>query len=86
MFGPYDNFNPLTAQVIPSLINKFILASKKKNKIVKIWGNGENIRDFIYSEDVASLILAVLNRENLSNLPLILEVAKDIQLNIWPKH
>lgn len=69
VFGPFDNFNPLTAQVIPSLINKFILASKKKNKIVKIWGNGENIRDFIYSEDVASLILAVLNRENLSNLP-----------------
>ena len=66
VFGPYDNFDTLTAQVIPSLINKFLVASKKK-KIVKIWGDGKNLRDFIYSEDVASLILKVLNENKLSN-------------------
>lgn len=70
VFGPYDNFNPLTAQVIPSLINKFIFANKKNKRSVKIWGNGENLRDFIYSEDVAALILNVLNKQSLSNQPL----------------
>ena len=43
-----------------------MVASKKK-KIVKIWGDGKNLRDFIYSEDVASLILKVLNENKLSN-------------------
>ena len=69
VFGPYDDFDPATGQVIPSLIKKFLLASKK-NKSVKIWGNGNNLRDFIYSEDVANIILKVLSRNNLANLPL----------------
>ena len=50
VFGPYDNFDEKTAMVIPSLISKFF---NSKNNQVEVWGDGSNLRDFIYSEDVA---------------------------------
>ena len=49
VYGPYDNFDVNNAMVIPSLIKKAI----KSKKILNVWGDGSNIRDFIYSEDVA---------------------------------
>ncbi len=56
VFGPYDNFDPENAMVIPSLITKAI---NSKDKFT-VWGDGSAIRDFIYSRDVANgMILAI---------------------------
>lgn len=58
VYGPYDNFNPETAMVIPSFIRKVM-----ENDVIEAWGDGTNIRDFIYSEDVArGMIFAVENQ------------------------
>lgn len=59
VFGPYDNFDFKTGMVIPSLINKF---SNFKNKKISIWGDGKNIRDFVYSKDVAKAMIFVMYR------------------------
>ena len=48
VYGPYDNFNPENAMVIPSLIRK-----ASDNKILEVWGDGSPIRDFIHCRDVA---------------------------------
>jgi GDP-L-fucose synthase len=58
LYGPYDNFSAESAHVIPSLIRKFIQAEDT----VEIWGNGSQQRDFIYAGDVASLLLALLDK------------------------
>ena len=56
VYGPFDNFDPKTAMVIPSLINR---ALSGENPLT-VWGDGSPIRDFIYSKDVAEgMILAV---------------------------
>ena len=56
VYGPYDNFDPETAMVIPSLINRVISGENPLN----VWGDGTAIRDFAFSEDVAeSMMLAV---------------------------
>ena len=56
IYGPYDNFDPKNAMVIPSLINK-VLSSKDT---IEVWGDGSVIRDFIFSRDVArGMMLAV---------------------------
>ena len=65
VYGPYDDFNPATAQVIPSLIHK-ILNSKGP---VKVWGDGSAIRDFIYSDDVAYWMTKALEHAP-SNFPI----------------
>ncbi len=59
LYGPHDNFNVEDGHVIPSLVAKFH-AAKEKGEAVKVWGTGAAIRDFTYSEDTASALIAIL--------------------------
>ena len=47
LYGPHDNFHPEESHVIPSLIRRVV----KKEIPFKIWGNGEDSRDFIFIDD-----------------------------------
>ncbi len=58
-YGPYDNFNPENAMVIPSLIRK---ALDYENAFT-VAGNGSEVRDFLYSDDVAHGMLLVAKLE-----------------------
>ena len=56
VYGPYDNFDPENAMVIPSLIHRALSGEKP----LVVWGDGSPIRDFIHSKDVArGMLLAV---------------------------
>ncbi|MGZ3726039.1 MAG: NAD-dependent epimerase/dehydratase family protein [Pseudobdellovibrio sp.] len=55
VYGPFDNFDPQNAMVIPSLINR---ALSGENPFT-VWGDGSAVRDFIFSEDCADGILKV---------------------------
>lgn len=79
VYGPYDDFNPATAQVIPSLISKFCKSLKDKKKI-SIWGDGSAKRDFIYSEDVAVAIMNLMTIPKVSNYPINLGAGKAISI------
>ena len=59
IYGPYDNFHLQDSHVIPGLIHKCYLA-KQKNEPFVIAGSGTPLRQFIYSEDLAILILWTL--------------------------
>lgn len=56
VYGPYDNFDPENAMVIPSLINRALSGERP----LTVWGDGSPVRDFIYSEDVASGMMRVV--------------------------
>ncbi len=58
VYGPYDNFNPNNAMVIPSLIKR---ALDGENPLT-VWGDGSPIRDFIYAKDVARGMLFALEK------------------------
>lgn len=56
VYGPYDNFDPENAMVIPSLIKRAIDGENP----LTVWGDGSPIRDFIHAKDVAlGMMLAV---------------------------
>ena len=59
IYGPYDNFSLEDGHVIPSLIHKCYLA-KQEGKDFIVRGTGKPLRQFIYSKDLAKLILWVL--------------------------
>ena len=59
VYGPYDNFDPNTAMVIPSLINRAL----KCDKELVVWGNGSAVRDFIFSEDVARGMIEIVKKK-----------------------
>ena len=63
IYGPHMNFNDNNSMVVAALIKR---ADKSENPFI-VWGNGENIRDFIYSEDVASGMIKVVEKYNHSD-------------------
>jgi GDP-L-fucose synthase len=78
-YGPFDDFNPKTAQVIPSLIAKFLESSKNK-KFVNIWGDGSAKRDFIFSEDAAEAIMRIMTVQKAFNYPINLGAGRAISI------
>ncbi len=58
VYGPYDNFDPENAMVIPSLIHRAMSGERP----LKVWGDGSPIRDFIHSEDVAEGMIKVIEQ------------------------
>ena len=56
VYGPYDNFDPENAMVIPSLIYR---ALSGENPLA-VWGDGTVIRDFIHAHDVAAGMMRIV--------------------------
>jgi GDP-L-fucose synthase len=61
IYGPFDNFNLEDSHVIPGLIHRCFLA-KDKQFVVK--GTGKPLRQFIYSIDLAKIIMEILINYN----------------------
>ena len=59
IYGPSDNYNLEDAHVIPALIHKCYL-SKQNNEPFIVSGSGKPLRQFIYSEDLAKLLMWIL--------------------------
>lgn len=57
-YGPNDNFNPVSALVIPGLIYRIF---NKENPLV-MRGDGSAVRDFIYAEDVADFLMLMISK------------------------
>ena len=56
VYGPFDDFNPATAQVIPALIRRALDGESP----LTVWGDGTAVRDFIFSDDLAEGMLLTL--------------------------
>jgi GDP-L-fucose synthase len=59
VYGIRDNFNLNNGHVIPTLIHKCWLA-KQNNTPFEIWGNGSALREFVFAEDMADIVLKLV--------------------------
>ncbi len=56
IYGPFDDFAWETSHVIPALVRKVV----ERHKPLEVWGDGKDIKDFIYVEDLVNgLLLAI---------------------------
>ena len=60
LYGPYDNFHPENAHVMPALIRRFHEAKVSGTKEVVVWGSGTPLREFLYSEDMADACIYLM--------------------------
>jgi GDP-L-fucose synthase len=58
VYGPYDNFDPANAMVIPSLVRRVMDGENP----LRVWGDGSAVRDFIHARDVAAGMLLVMEK------------------------
>lgn len=80
IFGPHDNYDLEDSHVIPGLVHKCYLA-KQKGEPFTIMGSGKPLRQFIYSRDLARLMIWVL-REYPETDPIILSVDEADEVTI----
>lgn len=61
IYGPDDNFNLAEGHVVPALIHRARNA-KKNNENLNIWGSGTPLREFVYVDDIADIIVKLLEK------------------------
>lgn len=66
LYGPGDNFNPVSSHVIPALIRKYLEAKEQGASEIVAWGDGSPTREFIYVEDAAEGITLATEKYNSS--------------------
>jgi len=60
LFGENDNYNYQNGHVLAALLRKLFEAKARGYKTVKVWGTGKVKREFLFSEDAASMIIDIL--------------------------
>ena len=68
LYGPGDNFDLETSHVLPAMIRKFhearIARENGEDAVVRLWGTGKALREFLYVEDLARAACDIAESEN----------------------
>jgi GDP-L-fucose synthase len=62
LYGPGDNFDPVSSHVIPALIKKCADAVDQRADHIVVWGDGSATREFLFVEDAAEAIVLAAER------------------------
>ena len=61
LYGENDNFHPENSHVIPALLRRFHEAKLNNDPVVKAWGSGKPMREFLHVDDMAQASIFVMN-------------------------
>jgi len=64
LYGPGDNFDPVSSHAIPAIIKKMYDAQQSGEDHIVLWGDGTPTREFLYVEDAAEGIALAMARYN----------------------
>lgn len=64
LYGPNDNFNPISSHVVPGLISKIHSAKLSNKNEHMVWGSGKPIRELLYVDDLIHAIDVILEHPN----------------------
>jgi GDP-L-fucose synthase len=79
LYGPGDDFDPVTCHVIPAMLRKFEDAKQRGVREVVLWGDGTPTRDFLYVEDCAEAVVLAAERYD-STEPLNFGSGREIRM------
>lgn len=62
LYGPGDNFDPVSSHVLAALIRKFHEAKVHETEEAAVWGTGAPRREFLFVDDLADAVAFCLER------------------------
>jgi GDP-L-fucose synthase len=77
LYGAGDNYHLENSHVIPALIRKFHEAKVNHQPTVTVWGTGTPKREFLYSDDMASACVFLMNLADDDFQPLLASKRND---------
>jgi len=63
MYGPGDHFEEKRSHALGALIMKFVEAKRKNQPEVIVWGSGKPVREWLYIDDGAEVLMRALEIE-----------------------
>ena len=78
IYGPNDNFDLNSSHVVPALIRKCYEANKNDTDF-ELWGTGKAYREFVYVDDIATIVTWVLHNYN-DEIPFI--ISPDLEISM----
>jgi GDP-L-fucose synthase len=60
LYGPNDNFDPVSSHVLPALMLKAHRAKREGRREIELWGTGKPRREFMYVDDLADALVYLL--------------------------
>jgi GDP-L-fucose synthase len=60
LYGPGDNFDPLSSHVLPALLRRIGAAARDGAPTVEIWGSGQPRREFLHVDDLADAAIFLM--------------------------
>ena len=82
MYGPFDSTDPNKAHALNALISRFVKAANTKNYEITLWGTGVAIREWLYAEDFAKIILSISENPYMLGLAEPLNIAQNFGLSV----
>ncbi len=64
VFGPGDQKDPLRTHALNGMIIRMIQAKRNNEKTFEIWGTGKPVRDWVYIDDIVTLLLKGLTTKH----------------------
>ena len=64
LYGPYDKFDWQKSKVVPALIRKCI----ENDDSIEVWGDGKDIKDFLYIDDFIDALIKIIFEFNNSDI------------------
>ncbi len=78
IFGKRDMFELKNSHIVPAIVHKLFLAKTNNSKLY-IWGDGSSQREFIYVNDLARIILELID---MPEIPIRLIVSGEYEYTI----
>lgn len=68
LYGPNDNFSKDGSHVIPGLISRMHESKIKNKNQFHVWGTGTPLREFLFVDDLADVIIFLMNNKITSGI------------------
>jgi GDP-L-fucose synthase len=68
LYGIGDAYDLENSHVLPTMIRKFHEAKIFGSNKVVLWGNGSPLREFLYCDDLADIVVSLMERKNAADL------------------
>lgn len=79
IYGPHDNFDLENGHVLPVLVHKCFLSKQNNEKFI-IRGSGKPLRQFIFSRDLAKIIMIIFKKNITENIIISLPEENEISI------
>ncbi len=68
LYGIGDNYELQGSHVFPAMIRKFHEAKTSKKDVVRLWGDGTPLREFLFADDLADAVVYLMENKNAEDL------------------